>query len=142
MERAIRACSPSASRESLPVRCLAPNTRCGQRSECWCCSRPISGMGRFRFVARRPALRLPLTRYQNARTPQPVGSTLAGHLVIHRIGVEGDRDTRLVALVGLDVVLHPAGEEHEQTVARTQVDVSVPVGYASLDVTVNYARTW
>src|SRR5215469_158455 len=66
---------------------------------------------------------------------------LTSHLVIHRVRVERNGDARLVAVVRLDVVLHPAGEQHQQPIARAQVYIGVPVGYAALDVTVDHSWT-
>src|SRR6185437_4758501 len=57
-----------------------------------------------------------------------------------RSGGECDADPRLVALVRLHVVLHPAGEEHEQSGARLQMNVRVPVGDGSLDAAMNHSR--
>src|SRR6185312_4395980 len=56
-----------------------------------------------------------------------------------RVRVEGYADARLIALVRLHVVLHPAWEEHEQAGARLQMNVRVPVRHRALDVAVQHA---
>src|ERR1700757_4651400 len=65
-------------------------------------------------------------------------STGRGWFTLGRVGVESDRDARLVALVGLDIVLHPAGEEHQQPRARGEMDIGVAVGDATLDEAVQH----
>src|SRR5207344_1204489 len=55
------------------------------------------------------------------------------------VRIEGDTDARLVAVVRLDKMFHPAREQHQQAGIGCELDIAVAVGHGAFDIAVDHA---